>query len=340
MLTAAFATFVTTAALTPMLAAWARRRRYLDIPNARSSHLVATPRIGGAALVLGVLVGVGVLHVVGGGLGARALIVVGGAVLVAVLGLVDDFRQLPALVRLPVQLLIAALVVGIAGPLPWPWLHDGGAVANVVTVLWIVAVTNAYNFMDGIDGIAGGQALVAGIAWTIVGLSLASSDASALGLVLAAAACGFLPYNWQPARVFMGDAGSGFLGFAFAALPLLVPAGQGLAIWAAVIVLWAFLFDTGSTLIRRALRGENILTAHKSHLYQRLVQTGRSHAYVSLLYSGLGMLGAAGAVWLTRNQDGSVAPVLLGLATAAALLWRIVAGREAAARAAASTVRR
>ena len=301
-LIAAFATFVMTAALTPVLAAWARRRSYLDIPNARSSHRVATPRIGGAALVLAVLAGVGALHVISAGLGASALIVVGGAVLVAILGLVDDFRQLPALVRLVVQLLVAALVVARVGPLPWPGLHEGGAVANILTVLWIVAVTNAYNFMDGIDGIAGGQAVVAGIAWAMVGLALAASDASALGLVLAAAACGFLLYNWHPARVFMGDAGSGFFGFSFAALPLLAPAGNTSAAWAAGLVLWAFLFDTGFTLIRRALRGENVLTAHRSHIYQRLVETGRSHAQVSLIYIGLALLGAGAAIWRVTSH--------------------------------------
>jgi Fuc2NAc and GlcNAc transferase len=331
MLLAALVTFAVTAALTPALAAWARHRRYLDIPNARSSHVVATPRIGGVALVLGVVAGVLVVHTVGGGLGTRTLTVLAGSLAIAALGLADDFRQLPALLRLLVQVLVAALVVAGAGSFQLP-LAAGGAVALVLTIVWLVAVTNAYNFMDGIDGIAGVQALIAGIAWAFVARALSAQDLGLVAICLAAGAAGFLFHNWQPARVFMGDAGSGFLGFSFAALPLLAPDGQPAAVWTAAIVLWAFLFDTGATLIRRAVRGENLLTAHKSHIYQRLVQTGRSHAYVSLLYGGLAIIGALGAAWLTQSAHAPVAIVLTVCAVIAAILWLVVTRRETAAR--------
>jgi UDP-N-acetylmuramyl pentapeptide phosphotransferase/UDP-N-acetylglucosamine-1-phosphate transferase len=331
MLIAALVTFGATAVLTPALAAWARSRSYLDIPNARSSHVVATPRIGGVALVVGVLAGVFVLLATRGGPGSHTLVVLGGSVGIAALGLLDDFRQLPALVRLVVQLLVAGLVVITVGPLRLPLL-DAGAVATLLSVVWIVAVTNAYNFMDGIDGIAGGQAVVAGVAWAIVARALGVADVGAVALLLAAGSCGFLLHNWHPARVFMGDAGSGFLGFSFAALPLLAPDASPAAIWPAALVLWAFLFDTGATLVRRAVRGEHLLTAHKSHIYQRLVQTGRSHAFVAMLYVGLAITGGLAAAWITRSPNGWAAIVCIPLSVIAAGLWLVVARREAAVR--------
>jgi UDP-N-acetylmuramyl pentapeptide phosphotransferase/UDP-N-acetylglucosamine-1-phosphate transferase len=318
------ATFAITAALTPALAKWARRRRFLDIPNERSSHAVATPRLGGAALVTGVIGGVAVLYAFSGGLQADAAVVLGGSLLIAGLGLADDFWQLPALTRLIVQILVAAVVVASVDR-----GYSDSWFLMTVTVFWIAAATNAYNFMDGIDGIAGAQAVVAGLGWVLVGTLAGSQDSSTLGLLVAAAAFGFLLHNWQPASVFMGDAGSGFLGFLFAAFPLLSPpSAQPFVSWAAILLLWPFLFDTLLTLIRRAIGGENVLMAHRSHLYQRLVQTGRSHRYVSLLYAVLALSGLIGAAAIFVDRRAVSAAVFSLILTAAGLLWREVLVRE------------
>lgn len=325
MLGPALVAFLTAAVLTPLLTAWARRRSLLDIPNERSSHRVATPRIGGAAFVLALLVGMGVAHLGGSSLPATAWLVVAAACGLALVGLIDDFHPLPALLRLVIQLGISVLIAGIS--------TQPGAVPPVAAIalmaLWTTAATNAFNFMDGIDGIGAGQAIAAGVGWALVGRFIESNDVALLGLLAAAAPAGFLLYNWAPAKVFMGDVGSAFLGFLFAAIPL--AAGPLLFdLWVcAALLLWPFLFDTAFTLVRRIHRRENVLAAHRSHLYQRLTATGLSHAKVALLYSALAFTGVVAAVALASHQPGApvLSAVVVGLSSVG--LWRYVVHREA-----------
>jgi UDP-N-acetylmuramyl pentapeptide phosphotransferase/UDP-N-acetylglucosamine-1-phosphate transferase len=328
MLLPAVVALLVAASLTPLLARWARNRNLLDVPNQRSSHVVATPRIGGAAFVVAVLAGVATFTVAAGGLTAGSLVVVAAATGLALLGLVDDFRSLPASIRLLVQTAISVLAVVALAVTPFP-PNVPGWLAAALTVFWLVALTNAYNFMDGIDGIAAGQALVAGLGWAVLGGLLGSHDTMLLGLLGAVAPAGFLIHNWPPARVFMGDAGSGFLGFFFAALPL-TAAGRGpdVLTWA-VLLTWPFLFDTGFTLLRRLRRGENIFSAHRSHLYQRLTVSGLPHGRVSLLYSALAAVGAGGAIAHAIGLPGAAGMSAAAVAAAAFGLWRYVVAREA-----------
>ena len=324
MLGPALVAFLTAAILTPLLTGWARRRNLLDIPNERSSHQVATPRIGGAAFVLSLLAALWVTHVGVHTVSPSAWLVVAAACGLALVGLIDDFRPLPALLRLVIQLGISILVAANSTP-------PAGippAVSIAVIALWTTAATNAFNFMDGIDGIGGGQAIAAGVGWLLVGRIIGSDDVALLGVLGAAAPAGFLLYNWAPAKVFMGDVGSAFLGFLFAALPAV--AGQaGFDLWVcAVLLLWPFLFDTALTLARRIHRRENILAAHRSHLYQRLTASGLSHARVAILYTALGFTGVVAAVVVARNQPGApvIAAVIVGCSALA--LWRYVSTRS------------
>ena len=333
---AALITFCCSGLLTPLLAAWARHRNFLDVPNHRSSHLVATPRIGGAALVLSVLVGTTVLYGLGSGFGREAQVVLAGAAAIAVLGLVDDFWKLPALARLLMQIAVGSSVVMFVGAAQLPWMSGNYWVTSPLTVVWIVALTNAYNFMDGIDGIAGAQALVGGTGWAAVALLANAPDIAAIGLLLTSASTGFLLYNWQPAKVFMGDAGSGFFGFLFATLPLLAPTDSVSFLWCAILLMWPFLFDTGFTLLRRARRSENLLSAHRSHIYQRLVLAGCSHRHVTVVYAGLALLGASAAISVAASWP--ISPLVsaaLILVAAGALWWNLIL-REAAANGASS----
>ena len=322
-------TFVVAAALTPLFAAWARRRNLLDIPNERSSHRIATPRLGGVAFVLALLTGLWVAQLDGMRFSAAAWLVVGAACALAIVGLVDDLRTLPALLRLVIYIGVSGLVASTADLRAFPAIVPP-AVAIALMALWMTAVTNAFNFMDGIDGIAAGQAVVAGVGWAIVGQVIGSNEIAALGLLGAAAPAGFLLYNWAPAKVFMGDAGSAFLGFFFAALPL--AAGQSRPeLWGcAALLMWPFLFDTAFTLVRRILRRENILAAHRSHLYQRLTATGLPHSKVAVLYWALALIGAvaAGALVSDRPTASLVSAMVLGLSAVG--LWRYVVVREAA----------
>jgi UDP-N-acetylmuramyl pentapeptide phosphotransferase/UDP-N-acetylglucosamine-1-phosphate transferase len=168
-------------------------------------------------------------------------------------------------------------------------------------VLWIVGLTNAYNFMDGIDGIAGGQALVAGLGWALLGTVAGAPIVGGLGTLVSCSSLGFLLHNWYPAGIFMGDVGSAFLGYTLAVLPLLFSFSAGESAGAPVVgllLVWPFVFDTGFTFLRRLWRRENVFATHRSHLYQRITSPRSGHGRVALMYSGLALAGGLLArVW-------------------------------------------
>ncbi|WP_317623025.1 MraY family glycosyltransferase [Thiohalorhabdus denitrificans] len=273
----------------------------MDIPNARSSHDVPTPRGGGLAVVAVTLVGLPASTLlVPFSFSSLAALWIGGAA-VAAIGWLDDRQDLPARWRLLVHLLAGAWVVAWAGgapALPLPGLEwDWGVLGSVVLVLFIGWVLNLYNFMDGIDGIAGVEALtVAGTAAVLLGWLGAPGWASVSGLI-AAASLGFLLWNWPPAKIFMGDAGSGFLGFALAALAVLTWAEAGLTFWAWLILLGAFIVDASLTLARRMLRGERFYEAHRSHAYQHAARQFGSHQPVTVAVGVINLLWLAPLAW-------------------------------------------
>lgn len=310
----------------------ALRRGVLDIPNARSSHVRPTPRLGGVGIVAAVVVPV-VAVAAGAGLLTREIVVVLAlATTVSLVSLLDDLRGLPAVTRLLVHLATAALAVAYLGPLDVvvPGVTGGvarSAVAHGLTVVWIAGFINAFNFMDGTDGIAAGQAIVAATGWGIAGWWLNEPGLALLGAAVAAASAGFLPHNWSPATIFMGDVGSAFLGFLLATLPLLVDSPRPLL--TAWLPVWPFVFDTTITLARRAHRGENLLAAHRSHLYQRLTQSGWPHGRAAILYSALALAGVIVAVPMSTGVLSTPLPALTLLAAGSALLWMLVRWQEA-----------
>src|SRR6266542_1556775 len=266
-----------------------RRFAPLDVPNERSSHSRPVPRAGGVAIVLGFAIGLLAWLVSGNALSPRALGWLGGAALVAAVSFADDVRSLPAGPRLAVHALGALLltVVGVQErELP-------------LAFVWVALVTNVYNFMDGIDGLAASQAVIAGAALSIAGTVVNNPLVSIGGGLIAAASAGFLAHNLPPARLFMGDVGSTFLGFNFAGLSLLGNRGGGggrLPSEFGVVVLARVLFDSMVSLARRIVRGERWYTAHRSHFYQRLVMHGLSHAQVTGLYAALAVVAAVAAL--------------------------------------------
>jgi UDP-N-acetylmuramyl pentapeptide phosphotransferase/UDP-N-acetylglucosamine-1-phosphate transferase len=201
-----------------------------------------------------------------------------------------------------VHLLAAVAAVAVLGPVSRVDLGSFGMLgfgllAWPLTLLWIVGLTNAFNFMDGSDGIAGitAAAVAAGIA--AAAAACIDGPVAVIAAAFAGSALGFLTSNWQPARIFMGDVGSAFCGFLLAVLPLAVGADAVPEVLpVAVLALWPFIFDTSLTLLRRLWAGENIFQAHRSHLYQRLLIAGWSHRAVASLYGGLAAFGATIAV--------------------------------------------
>lgn len=256
-----------------------RRQAILDHPNLRSNHAIPTPRGGGLAVVPIVLVAWTV--VAGPTLQDGLLIILGGGWALAVLSWIDDLRSLPASLRLAVQAVVVAAAAfwlssqGLVfqGLLP-PWA-DGIA----ATVLWLWFL-NLFNFMDGIDGMSGVEAISIGAGLACLGALLPNAAGQVwLGATLAAATLGFLVFNWPPARIFLGDVGSVPLGFLLGFLLLLL-AIRGH--WPAALILPAYyLADATITITRRLLRGEKIWQAHSEHFYQHAVRGGRSHAQVS-----------------------------------------------------------
>jgi UDP-N-acetylmuramyl pentapeptide phosphotransferase/UDP-N-acetylglucosamine-1-phosphate transferase len=304
-------------------------RGWFDVPNERSQHTRPVPRGGGIVIAAVCLASyVLVANYTGGRISWGY---VAGAALVAAVSWFDDLRSLGYVVRISTHVAVAILmvaangywsVVGIPGYEPI-YLGQLGA---FVTVVWIVWAINAYNFMDGIDGLAGVQAVVAAIAWAVLGWLDGVEDVTFYGAALASASAGFLVHNWTPARIFMGDAGSAFLGFTFAALPLLYTAGSpekpGVPILA-VFFLWTFMFDSGLNRLRRALRGIRFWEPNREHYYQKLVDSGSSVAVVAAIYGVLSALVAALAIFSFRR--GGVAAVvciviILGATLAFALM--------------------
>ncbi|HEX8737901.1 MAG TPA: glycosyltransferase family 4 protein [Pyrinomonadaceae bacterium] len=308
---------------------WSVRREILDVPNERSSHTVPTPRGGGLVIVLVCLL----FYTIYAGFTVRrfSFAYLGGAVLIAVISWFDDLKSVPAALRFLFHAIGAALAIFALGGwqkiyLPLAGEIDLGLIGIILTFFWIIWLTNAYNFMDGIDGIAGTQGLTAGTGWLLVGLFFNLEITGFLGGVLALSNLGFLMHNWQPAKIFMGDVGSAFLGYTFAVLPLIAAnelqgSSQPKFTATAVFLVWLFVFDTLYTFFRRLLRGEKFWRAHRSHLYQRLVISGYSHRFVTILYGVLSsVILAAVLYWLRAANAPDALPVLLASTIGAGII--------------------
>jgi Fuc2NAc and GlcNAc transferase len=242
----------------------------------------------------------------------------GGGVAVAVVGWLDDRRGLPAGMRALVHVLAAGWAVWCLGGFPSLDLGVAvvplGTAGSLLAVVGLVWLTNLYNFMDGIDGLAASEAVGVGL---VGGVLLAAAGATGLSLValaLAAAAGGFLVFNWPPAKIFMGDVGSGLLGYAFGVLAMASELAGAVPLIVWMILLAVFIVDATATLIRRVVNGERWFEAHRSHAYQRAVQTGYSHHAVTVAVMGLnGLLAvAATGVWLVPALLPAVLAVTMG----------------------------
>ncbi len=327
---------VVAAGLTGWIGAWLRRKAILDHPNERSSHSVPTPRGGGWGIMLTLLPGWALVALLGPGAGAAdvgfgvgfgvgsgAWMILAGVVVLMAVSWIDDRRTLPPAPRFLSQ--IAVVAVGVAA-LPADGLVFQGllplwADRLVAAIGWLWFV-NLFNFMDGIDGLAGSEAATIGGAVALIGALAGLDPAFGLyGLVAAGGALGFLVWNWHPARLFMGDVGSVPLGYALGWLLLSLAASGH---WAAALLIPAyFLADATLTLLRRLAEGKKIWQAHREHFYQKATQRGRNHAQVVRLVLALNaalVALAALSLWLPMGWS-----LLLPGAGAVALLLATLA---------------
>lgn len=280
--------------MTGLLRHYALRKSILDIPNDRSSHTVPTPRGGGMAILAGFLLSLPVLIHGGHMEWPFALAMIGASIIVGVVGFVDDHGGVPARYRLLVHFVAAGWVMFWLGALP-PLIIFGiemdlGRLGYVVTALYLVWLLNLYNFMDGIDGLAGVEAMSACLAGALLFLLHGYWSHALLAVVLAAAVSGFLFWNFPPARIFMGDAGSGFLGIALGVMSLQAGWLVQPMLWAWVIMLGVFVVDATVTLLVRLYRGENLSEGHRTHAYQVASRRWGGHRPVTLAVLAINLL--------------------------------------------------
>jgi len=294
------------AAATPPVIALAKRAGALAHPRSRGVHVAPTPLWGGLAMLVGFLVGLIAVLALTRANGIAVDVswrdiagVLVGACAIAAVGAVDDRFEMRALPKLLGQVVCAALllpfgvqITGLAGhDLPL-WL--GGA----LTVMWVVAIVNAINFIDGLDGLAAGVVGIASLALAVVALGRGQFVAATMSVVLAGSTLGFLPFNFNPARVFMGDLGSHFLGYVAAATAVLgtFKIAASVALLAPVVAFAVPIFDTLWAMFRRYRTGQSIARADRNHIHHRLLERGLSQRQAVLIIYGITAACSAAAV--------------------------------------------
>ncbi|WP_343583382.1 glycosyltransferase family 4 protein [Pseudomonas sp.] len=278
-------------AMTGTLRRYALAKNIIDVPNARSSHSIPTPRGGGVSIVVAFLAAL-VVMTFQPGAQADTLIALGGAgAVVAVLGFMDDHGHIAARWRLLGHFAAAIWILFWLGGLPtlqvFGWAVDLGWAGAVLAAVYLVWLLNLYNFMDGIDGIASVEAITVCLGASLLYWLSGQSGMMALPLLLVAAVAGFLVWNFPPAKIFMGDAGSGFLGIVLGGLSLQAAWLSSQLFWCWLILLGVFIVDASYTLIRRLLRGDKVYEAHRSHAYQFASRRYGRHLPVTLAVTAL-----------------------------------------------------
>lgn len=305
-MTALFVALILTFGMSLWLVSSHSPLQILDSPNERSLHEHPTPRTGGVAILIS-LVLAWCLLAMDSQLPIEILWIAGAVSLVAGISFLDDLKEQSPLLRITVHGLAAALLVAGGG------LSLDGFSGMIITWLAIIWMLNLYNFMDGMDGFAGGMAVCGFTFLGIAGWLHGNETYAYYAWAIAAASCGFLLLNFPPARIFMGDAGSATLGLIAAAFSLWGFNNGSFPLWYPLLVFSPFIVDATVTLIRRAIRGEKVWQAHRTHYYQRLVQAGWSHRKTVLVEYGL-MLTTGVSAWLMLVTGN----VLIGL-----VLWTV-----------------
>lgn len=314
---------------------YALRHALLDAPDERKLHKTPTPRLGGAGIFAGTALGCLALFW-GTDPPRRTWALLGLALPYAALGLVDDVKPMRMSLRFGLQIAVASALVYLVG-VPTAIPLAAGVVVSLpawvvapAAVVWIVGVVNITNFMDGMDGLAGTQTAAAALA---LGAALAGAghvDLAVVALCLAAASGGFLVHNSPPARIFMGDAGSMFIGFLLGALPFVaVRAEPALPLGVGPMALAPFLLDATFTRAKRAARGGRFWEPHKEHLYQRAVSSGLEHRDVLVAYAAWIAVSAGAAVVAARADGRTTLACAAVCLTGFSLVLGWVRGREA-----------
>ncbi|WP_411689137.1 MraY family glycosyltransferase [Acinetobacter indicus] len=297
--------FILTLLFTGYMRHYALKKNIIDNPNERSSHSVPTPRGGGVAVVCSYLLALAVLmfnqHL---SIDIGLTLIVAGFV-IALLGFLDDHGHINAMIRLAIHFLVAIGVVFSLGGFSEIIIFNGlqlGFIANIIAALFLVWLLNLYNFMDGINGIASVEAITTVVSMAILYYVLNTTLNSDIHWLLAACVFGFLLWNFPKAKIFMGDACSGFLGLTLGILAL-IALKENLALFCAwIICLGVFVVDATYTLIKRVLSGYKMYDAHRSHSYQILSRKWGSHTPVTLAVAAINLLWLLPLAYYTVTQ--------------------------------------
>ncbi len=309
--------------VTPFVIKLAHKVGAMDVPkDNRRVHKVPIPRLGGLAIYIAFMVSVLVTFK----LDTRLLGVIIGGTIIVIIGIFDDMKPLSAKIKLLGQIVAAGVVVYsgvridfITNPLSY--LFDGvntyikfGNWAYPLTMIWIVGITNAINFIDGLDGLAAGISIISAVTLSVVAIILGQDYMAVMALTLAGAAIGFLPYNFNPAKIFMGDTGSLFLGFMLSVISIMgvLKSAAALSILVPVFAIGLPIFDTLMAIIRRSLSGKPIMQADKGHLHHKMLDKGLSQKQAVLtLYSISAVLGFSAVVLVEATLKVAIVLILV-----------------------------
>ncbi|MFK8068619.1 MAG: glycosyltransferase family 4 protein [Gammaproteobacteria bacterium] len=300
----------------------------MDIPNQRSSHDNPVPRGGGLAIVVIVLSIVLITGLMGYLDWELVSALVGGGGLVALIGWIDDHKDVPAHIRLVVHFLAAIWTVFFLGGFTslelGPYNVALGDFGSFIAVLALVWMTNLYNFMDGTDGFAAAQTISVCVFMIFLFASAGEVGLTIIMLAMAAATTGFLFWNWAPAKIFMGDVGSSFLGYFFASVAII---GENTGV--APIIIWSilltfFLWDATLTLIQRIFAGEKWYSAHRSHAYQMMVQRGFSHQSLALYFCVISVTFLWPMAWFAMNYQLLMTVIAISVSVISIGLWNTI----------------
>ena len=301
-----FIFFVLAFAMTYFMRAYALKKNIIDNPNERSSHSIPTPRGGGVAVVGSYLLALVTLMYSQQLALHTGFVLMAAGFVIALLGFLDDHGHINSMLRLAIHFLVAIGVVLSLGGFAEVTVSNGvqlGFIANIIAVLFLVWLLNLYNFMDGINGIASVEAITTTMSMAILYLILNTSLNADILWLLAACIFGFLLWNFPKAKIFMGDACSGFLGLTLGILAL-VALKENLALFCAwIICLGVFVVDATYTLIKRVLSGHKMYDAHRSHSYQILSRKWGSHTPVTLVVAAVNLFWLFPIAYITVTQN-------------------------------------
>ena len=315
---AAFASaFAISMVATPFAKKVSEKLGAIDYPKARGMHTKPMPRLGGIAIVIGFMITVLVLYRFVNDINIKHFCgFIAGAIVIVGVGIVDDSRQLPARVKLVFQIIAALLVIGSGiriNVVMWPVTTYLQKLSAPITLIWIIGITNAVNLIDGLDGLAAGVSSIASICLMVLCILTGTESAVVFTAALAGSCLGFLPRNFNPAEIFMGDTGATFLGYVLAVTSIM-GVFKGYAVLALVVCLLSIglpIFDTLCAMLRRAATHKPIMQADRGHLHHKLIDRGYTQKQAVLIMYGISLVLAILAIIIAIKDSRALAVAVL-----------------------------